>query len=89
MLTHVVMMKFKPEVTDMQIDTLEKHLNTLSNIIVEIQSNQFGRNAAPSVYAYDFSLIMTFANIEALNHYRTHPEHIKLANELKKIFSAL
>ena len=47
MITHVVMMKFKPEVTADDIDALEALLDRLPDRIDEIESYDFGRDVHP------------------------------------------
>lgn len=75
MITHVVMMKFKPEVTDTDIEALEALLDKLPDRIDEIQSYDFGRDVVRSDRSYDFALVSIFANLDTLKHYREHPGH--------------
>ena len=75
MITHVVMMKFKPEVKPAQIDELETLLNALPDQIDEIQSYDFGRDVVRSERSYDFALVSVFANLDTLEHYKKHPDH--------------
>jgi len=75
MITHVVMMKFKPEVGKKEIDQLEALLDTLPDKIDEIQSYDFGRDVVRSARSYDFALVAVFANLDTLKHYQEHPEH--------------
>ncbi|BBO66244.1 stress responsive protein [Desulfosarcina alkanivorans] len=75
MITHVVMMKFKPDVTAEAIDELEALLNRLPDCINEIQSYDFGRDIVRSERSYDFALVSVFANLDTLQHYQAHPEH--------------
>ena len=44
MLNHVVLMKFKAGVSRAEVDALEKNLDALPNMIVEIQMYEFGRD---------------------------------------------
>ena len=75
MITHVVMMKFKPEVTSEEIDALEALLDGLPDRIQEIQSYDFGRDVVRSERSWDFTLVSVFANLDTLKHYQTHPDH--------------
>lgn len=75
MLHHIVIMKFKSEVTEAQIDQLEQLLDDLPNQIIDIQTYEFGRNVVPSTRAYDFALVSGFAHQLALQRYQTHPAH--------------
>ena len=85
MLYHLVLMKFNPEVKEADIDALEQAFERLPDIIVEIQSYEFGRDIVRSERSYDFGLVSLFANIEALNRYREHPEHQKVLVRIKKM----
>lgn len=75
MISHVVLMKFKPGTTEADIRALEAMLDDLPNRIQEIRMFEFGRNLVPSGRAYDFGLVSLFANIPALERYQKHPAH--------------
>jgi quinol monooxygenase YgiN len=85
MLHHVVMMKFKPGVTDEQIAALEKVLDDLPNRIIQIQTYEFGRDVLHSERSWDFALISGFANLTAMQIYQKHPDHQAVAARLKEI----
>jgi len=85
MLTHVVSMKFKSGVAEADIDELEKSLDELPNSIVEIQMYELGRDVLHTERSYDFALVALFANVEALQRYSKHPEHLKVLEKIKKI----
>lgn len=85
MLNHVVMMKFKPDVTEEQIASLERMLDDLPNKIIEIHTYEFGRDIVGSERSYDFALVSLFANPETLQRYQTHPEHLKIVEVLKRM----
>ena len=82
MITHVVMMKFKPEVTKKDIDDLEALLDALPDQINEIQSYDFGRDIVKSHRSYDFALVSMFANLDTLKHYQDHPDHQVVVKKL-------
>ena len=82
MITHVVMMKFKPDVGQQEIDELEALLDALPDKIDEIQSYDFGRDVIHSERSYDFALVSIFANLDTLKHYQVHPEHRVVVNKL-------
>jgi hypothetical protein len=85
MLNHVVSMKFKPGVTEADIDDLEKSLDELPNSIVEIQMYELGRDVLHTERSYDFALVALFANAEALQRYQKHPDHLKVLEKIKKL----
>ena len=82
MITHVVMMKFKPEVTAEAIDELEALFDSLPDRIDEIQSYDFGRDIVRSERSYDFALVSVFANLDTLKHYQAHPDHLVVVKRL-------
>ena len=83
MLNHIVLMKFKPEVTDGEIAELEAALDDLPNHITEIHSYEFGRDTVRSDRSYDFALVSMFANLEALQRYQEHPRHRKVLEKIQ------
>ena len=85
MINHVVLMKFKPGVGDTDIEALERILDGLPNIIMEIHAYEFGRDLVHSPRSYDFALTALFANLEALDRYRNHPQHLKVLKTIQEI----
>ena len=85
MLNHVVSMKFKSGATEADIDDLEKSLDELPNSIVEIQMYELGRDVLHTERSYDFALVALFANVEALQRYQKHPEHLKVLEKIKRL----
>jgi hypothetical protein len=83
MLNHVVLMKFKPGVTDAQVAELAGRLDDLPNRITEIHTFEFGRDVVRSDRSYDFALLSLFANADALRRYQRHPEHRKVLDLIK------
>ena len=83
MLNHIVLMKFNPEVTDDEIIRLEAALDDLPNHIVEIHGYEFGRDIVKSDRSYDFALVSSFANLEALKRYQKHPKHLEVLGLIK------
>ena len=75
MLNHVELIKFKSGVSQEDIDAFEEDLDILPNNIVEIQVYEFGRDVTGSNRSYDFAIVSLFANSEALNRYRVHPDY--------------
>lgn len=85
MLNHVVLMKFKPGVSEADIDNLEQTLDDLPNTIVEIQMYEFGRDILHTARSYDFALVSLFANQEALQRYQQHAAHMAVGSRLKEL----
>ena len=85
MINHVVLLKFKPDIKDQEIDDLEKSLDDLPNQVVEIQTFEFGRDLIHSERSYDFALVSLFANLEALSRYKEHPAHLKVLQKMNRM----
>ena len=85
MINHVVLMKFKPDVNDDQINDLEKSLDDLPNKIIEIHTYEFGRNLVRSEKSYDFALVALFANLESVRRYLEHPAYLKVFQNMNKL----
>ena len=85
MINHVMLMKFKPDITDDAIADLEKSLDDLPNKILEIQTYEFGRDRVHSEKSYDFALVSLFANLEAVKRYQEHPAHLKVLQKITRL----
>ncbi|MFC1859114.1 Dabb family protein [Thermodesulfobacteriota bacterium] len=87
MIHHVVMFKFKPDVQDSEIEEFAKDIDALPDKIVEIQALESGLNIFRSERSYDFALISVFANMEALQRYQNHPDHLLVISKVKEMCS--
>jgi hypothetical protein len=75
MLYHTVLMNFREDVPEEDIQKLEAQLDDLPNRIMEIQMFEFGRDVVRSERSADFALVALFANPAALARYQEHPAH--------------
>jgi hypothetical protein len=89
MINHVVLIKFKPEVKDSDIDDLEKGLDHLPDRIVEIQTYEFGRDLLHGKRSYDFALVALFANLEAAKRYQEHPAYLKVLQQINRLSESI
>lgn len=85
MINHVILIKFKPGVSEVDIEELEKMLDDLPKKITEIHAYEFGRDVLRSKRSYDFALAAIFANLETLNRYRKHPQRMPVAKKIQEI----
>ena len=83
MIRHAIMWKFADSYEGLDkaqiIDRAEKMLFNLRHIIPEIRSMRFERDVLRSERSFDVIYIVEFDSLEALEAYRIHPEHQKVA----------
>ncbi|PLX84171.1 MAG: stress responsive alpha-beta barrel domain-containing protein [Desulfuromonas sp.] len=89
MLRHVVFMKFKPETAAADIEAVEKGLAGLPATIAEIAAFEFGRDVVRSERSYDFALVSSFADLDAMQRYQGHPDHLAVVEKIKPICSSV
>ncbi|MGD9504575.1 MAG: Dabb family protein [Syntrophobacteraceae bacterium] len=75
MLKHVVFIKFKADASESAIADMEKGLAGLPPRIPEIKGYEFGRDVVRSPRSYDFALVSTFDDLDAMKRYSVHPDH--------------
>lgn len=85
MLNHVVLLKFKPGVSNSEIEALEKMLDDLPNKITQIHSYELGRDVTRSEKSYDFALVSLFANTAALERYQKHRQHLPVLKMIEEL----
>lgn len=85
MLTHIVVWKYKPEITEEQRENHRAMLKNLVKFIPEIISFQVGADVLGLPRSYDTGLISTFADEDALDVYTNNTEHLKVAAHGKEI----
>jgi len=83
MINHVVLFKLKRYDTESEkqdvIGAIEDALLSLKDKITELKYIEVGVNYELAAKSYDVCLISHFENIEQLDSYRFHPEHLKVA----------
>jgi len=89
MLTHVVLFKFKEGTSKEEIQRLGKGLGNLPHLINEIREFRFGTDVIRSERSYDFGLVSSFDDLDALERYQRHPDHRKVLEFVKAITSSV
>ena len=87
MINHVVLFKLKdyPEAEKIQVIAgLKGLLEGLKEKIEEVKHIEVGANYELEAKSYDIVLISHFENIDDLNKYRVHPEHLKVVDRIKE-----
>ena len=85
MIQHVVFFKFKPGTEEAKVDAITDGLAGLPDQIAEIRSLVFGRDVIRSERSYDFGLVSTFDDLEALERYQVHPAHQQVVAQVRAV----
>ncbi len=89
MITHVVFFKFKPETTESDIQKLTEGFRGLPQTIEEIREFRFGTDVIRSERSYDYGLVSSFDDLDAMQRYQVHPEHQKVVAHVKTISASV
>ena len=86
MINHVVLFKVKdyPEPEKQEVRAkIKLLLEGLRGKIKELKHLEAGLNVEMNTQAWDICLITHFENMEDLNVYRVHPEHLKVVEYIQ------
>lgn len=77
MIQHIVLVKFKSDVTVQARQEIWDSLDALSAVIDGIESAVFGVNVSPEGFSrgYDDGFVMVFKDVAARDTYLEHPAH--------------
>jgi hypothetical protein len=79
MLTHIVIWKYREEVSQTEREEHVEQLRRLRSVIPEILSLEVGFDVLRLPRSYDTGLVATFRDRAALEIYSDHPEHVQVA----------
>ncbi len=82
MVTHVVLMKFKPADKLKNLELARERLLAMRGVVPSLRHIEVGLNVVPSERAFDLSLITRFDSLEALQEYAVDPAHVEVKNFL-------
>ena len=85
MIKHIVMWKFKDEVTDADKLEMKRQLESLKGVVPSLVDIEIGLNMADCPPAMDMVLSSEFKTVEDLNAYVVHPEHQKVVGFVKPL----
>ena len=88
MITHVVFFKLA-ENNPEHAQNIHDKLMTLPDIITQIKHYEVGMNIIESERNYDLALISKFDNMDDLNTYQGHPEHLKVVEYIKSVTQSI
>jgi Stress responsive A/B Barrel Domain len=81
---HMVLLRFKPEVSDTAIAEVLQKVEDLKHSIPGIDYCSSGAYSSPEGFNKGFThgFLTTFINSEARDHYLPHPNHESVKNDL-------
>ena len=89
MIRHVVMWKLKDEAEGKNraenMEWMREHLYALVPVISEIKRMEIGFDVSKTDASMDVMLLTEFDSLETLRTYAVHPEHVKVADYVRKI----
>ena len=89
MIKHIVMWNFKDSAEGKSklenMEIVRDLLNSLPPLIPEIKKLETGFDVSHTSASADFCLITEFDDINALNVYIGHPEHVKVGVYVRKV----
>jgi hypothetical protein len=85
MITHVVLMKFKPENKAQHMDQAREQLLAMLGHVDSLRAIEVGANLLPSDRALDLALITRFDDLAGLAAYTTHPVHVAVKSFLQTV----
>ena len=92
MIRHVIMWKFVDELDGMNkeeiMDKVTESFVHLKKVIPEIKYMSVERDVLKTERSFDMIYVTEFESLEALEIYRVHPEHVKVAHFIGKIRTA-
>jgi len=89
MIRHVVFFKFKPETGASERKSVLDDLRALPGKIDVIRSFEVGEDIVHSARAWDVVEIATYDDLEALETYSRHDDHIEVVLKLREICDAV
>ena len=78
MLTHIVMWKYRADVSEAINDDHRARLRSLASVVPGIESFSVGADTLHSPRSYDTGLVAVFRDRSVLDAYSDHPAHVKV-----------
>jgi quinol monooxygenase YgiN len=84
MIRHIVLIRFRPEVTESRVGTLFAELREIEEKVPGLLSITAGRSESPEQMerGYMHGFVVDFEDWEGLAAYQEHPDHRRLGGKL-------
>lgn len=87
MITHIVLLHPKPEITADEMQKVLAQVRTLPHNIPGIVDVQTGENLSGNHQGYTYGFVMHFVDAEHLKSYAPHPAHRLVSDEIRRVSS--
>ena len=84
MIRHIVLLKFKEETTQENLDSIKASLQSMPGAISEIADYSFGQDLCVSANTADLGIIADFESVEQFEVYSKHPHHVSAIKNVIK-----
>ena len=85
MIRHVVFFKWKPESSERQRKQVIEELRALPDLIDVIREFEVGEDVLRTARAWDAAIVATFDDLEALEKYQRHDDHLAVVMKLQAV----
>ncbi len=87
MIKHIVLVRFKKEITVDAIRAIFEKIGALESILPSMKSFDYGKyNGATERHkGFDYAFYMVFDSAQERDEYLIHPEHVKVGGELRSM----
>lgn len=84
MIRHIVLVKFRPDISQSTITSLFDQLSEIQNLVPGIASTVAGRSESPEHLerGYHHGFVVDFEDWEGLERYQQHPKHKAISEQL-------
>ena len=84
MIRYIVLIKFKPEISEAAVAAIFADLHDIQKILPGVLSITFGRSESPEQIERGFmhGFVVDFASWDALQVYQDHPDHKRVGAKL-------
>lgn len=78
MITHLVVWKYRADISEEQREEHRLRLRSLRNVVPGIEDLSVGSDTLHSPRSYDTGLVAFFRDQSVLDAYTVHPDHVKV-----------
>ncbi len=89
MIRHIVFLKFKPDVRSDKRNAVLDELRSLPDKIDSIREFEVGEDILNSPRSWDAALIGTYDDLQGLEQYQKHDDHMAVVMKLREITDAI